>query len=194
MGDSFLWYIFRVKSGTEDIAVDYVKSEFKDDSDFAEVYVPHENENLLDNINVPVSSLSGAILKKNEKKGKKLLLGYVFIKMNPTESFLKKVLTIPNIYRIRQNSNEMLQVVTNEEIENIKQRIKNYDNMKADSSKILVGDFAHVKHGSLSGLKGTIKQIGDGKVVISVKMFGRMTEISVLVTQIVKVDKKEGGF
>lgn len=194
MNDSFLWYIFRVKSGTEEVAVDYIKSEFKDDPDFAEVYVPYENESLLESKSDNVSDLSSKKHNNNRKKGRKLLLGYVFIKIRATELFLKKILTIPNIYKIRQNTNEMLQVVTDQEVENIKEGIKNYDSMKANYNKIVVGDFVLVKQGSFSGLKGVVKQIVEKKVNIAVQMFGRVAEISVPVAQIIKVDKKEGGF
>ena len=174
---SFHWYVFRVRSGSEEQVEKFVLNKYSDEDDFDEIYVPRES--CKDDVS------------ENIKKGKKVFPGYIFIRMKPSQYFLNKILAVPKLYKFSASSlseNDELKVLSDFDIQKIKDSIVCVDNSKSGSLSLNVGDKIKIIGGSFKGVKAQVVDFSkDGRQIIAViELLGSTAEINLNFDQVQK--------
>ncbi|ETO91187.1 MAG: transcription termination factor nusG family protein [Candidatus Xenolissoclinum pacificiensis L6] len=166
----FKWYLFRVTSGKEGYVEKYLKENYSDHEDFSEVYIPR------------------SIVAGSAGKLKKMLPGYVFIRMRMTEDFLKKIALVPKIFFISRKEGKP-EEIPESQIEKLRSGIREVEDMSERSAVLDKGHRVRVEGGAFHGLYGFVKEIKDeDKVVVAISILGKMTEVLLNPDQLLKED------
>ena len=164
----YKWYLFRIIAGKEGYIEKYLNENYSDHEDFSEVYVPK------------------VAIKGGKVKFKKMLPGYVFIKMRMTDNFLKKILSVPRMFFISKKEGKP-EEIPEFQIERLRLGIQEAEDMNMKSTVLARGDRVQVSGGALNGLYGFVKDIKDeDKVVVAISILGKTTEVLLNADQLLK--------
>lgn len=128
------------------------------------------------------------VMVKNKKvlREKVIYSGYLYFEsgkeMNDDE--LKEISSIPNIMGmmgdrkpILMTKNDVSKIIKDELLE---------EHVNSKKPRLVIGEGVSISDGPFKGFTGTISSIEDNKVNVDVKIFGRITPVSLSFTQIEK--------
>lgn len=171
MHGCYKWYVLQVKSGSEEAVLKMIGVDEHDEGFVKEVFVP-TNKNEL-----------------SKKGGKsKLLPGYLFVKMNMNKVHLRNILSIPSVTRFLGDSMGA-KVVSDAEVEKIKNNIDKLHTPDKMSPLIQVGDEVKIIDGPFQSFVGKVEVVDSVKdmVRVLIVVFGRSTPIDLEKQKIEKV-------
>lgn len=165
---SFQWYVICVTAGSER----KVKQSIEEQSckvglegSFAEILVP---------------SVSVTEMRRGNKTtvDKKIMPGYIFVRMCMSDKAARIVEDIPEVFRFLGGNKP--NVVKVEEIQRIREAVENQAKTSRSDSVFEVGDLVQILEGPFESFKGQIDLVNekDSKVVVVVSIFGNDTRIT----------------
>ena len=169
------WYIVRTQSNREKSISEKIKNESqKGDlmNKVTKVLVPTENSYYMKN-------------NKKIKREKVMFPGYIFVQSShPSElkEFLKSVNGASGFLTSRSGEMQALSEKEVNRMLGIEEEAKEKDSM----NNYLVDEVVLINDGPFKSMKGTIEELVDEKVKISVSIFGRKTPIELNIFQISK--------
>lgn len=162
----FEWFVLRVKSGNEAQVMKMINERCSTD-DIIDVFIP----NLMRN--EEGQSDSAPKEKSKDKKTKRvgILPGYIFVKMDKCSNLISDLRAIPLVYNFLHHNGKP-QVVSDEEIQNIKDSIKNSSEF-ASGNTMKVGTNVEVVSGPFESYIGTVEEMLEEKVMVKIVFCGR---------------------
>ncbi len=175
--DETRWWIIRVRGGKEDIVKSELENLMKNDPRIAEVFIPEEEEK------IKRKTKGGE--EKEYVRRKKIIPGYIYVKMKLDSELWNKIRSIPNVgYILGERGIPM--PISGEKVESLKSKAVSGEITKIFS--ISIGDRVRIKSGPFKGLSGTIESVSEdrSKVRVLISIFGRQTPLEIEMEQIEK--------
>ena len=174
--DNARWWVIKVKGGKEDFVKEEIKKLMTRDSRIKEVFVPEEEEKYRRKT------------KEGEKeyvRKKKLISGYIYVKMELDENLWNKIKSIPNVSMLLGERGVPIPV-SSERIESLKSKAVSGEISQIFS--VSIGDRVRIKSGPLKGFSGVVESISEdkNKVRVLITIFGRQTPVEIEANQIEK--------
>jgi transcriptional antiterminator NusG len=171
------WWIIRVKSGKEDLVKSEIEKLAQQESKIKEVFTPEEEQKV----------------KRKGKKGeekevlikKKLISGYVYVKMELDEQLWNKIRKIPNVIALLGERGFPLPI-SSEKIESLQDKTAAGEIRRIFS--LSIGDRVRIKSGPLKGFAGIVEWLNEdkSKARILISIFGRQTPVEIETSQVEK--------
>lgn len=174
--EEYRWWIIRVAGGKEDEVKEHIEKIARTDPRIKEVFVPEEEERL------KKKTKSG---EKEIVRKKKIISGYVYVKMKLENDLWNKIRTLSSVGYILGEKGTPIPV-PEEKIQSLKEKVVGGEISKI--FKISVGDRVKIKSGPLSGLTGVVEWISEdrSKLRILISIFGRQTPLEIETAQVEK--------
>lgn len=174
--EKYKWWIIRVAGGKEDEAKAHIEKIAQTDPRIQEVFVPEEEEKF------KKKTKSG---EKEIVRKKKIISGYVYVKMKLENDLWNKIRELPSIGYILGEKGIPIPV-PEENIISLKEKVAGGEVSKI--FKISVGDKVRIKSGPLKGLVGIVEWISEdrNKVRVLISIFGRQTPLEIETAQVEK--------
>ena len=174
--DKARWWVIKVKGGKEDFVKEEIEKLMTQDSRIKEVFVPEEEEKYRRKT------------KEGEKeyvRKKKLISGYIYVKMELDENLWNKIKSIPNVSMLLGERGIPIPV-SSERIESLKSKAVSGEISQIFS--VSIGDRVRIKSGPLKGFSGVVESISEdkNKVRVLITIFGRQTPVEIEANQIEK--------
>ncbi len=174
--DKARWWVIKVKGGKEDFVKEEIEKLMTQDSRIKEVFVPEEEEKYRRKT------------KEGEKeyvRKKKLISGYIYVKMELDENLWNKIKSIPNVSMLLGERGVPIPV-SSERIESLKSKAVSGEISQIFS--VSIGDRVRIKSGPLKGFSGVVESISEdkNKVRVLITIFGRQTPVEIEANQIEK--------
>lgn len=169
------WYIVRTQSNREKSISEKIKNE-------------SQKGDLMNKVTKVLAPTENSYYMKNNKKIKRekvMFPGYIFVESShPSElkEFLKSVNGASGFLTSRSGEIQALSEKEVNRMLGIEEEAKEKDSM----NNYLVDEVVLINDGPFKSMKGTIEELVDEKVKISVSIFGRKTPIELNVFQISK--------
>lgn len=174
MVDSYKWYVLQVKSGSEETVCKIIESSIKSSE---------KGSNFIKSVFLPRKH------GEKEKVKSRLVPGYLFIEMNMSKSNLRDVLAISSVIKFLGDNNGA-KVISEHEIEKIKNSIDNLRTPDTIELSVQVGDEVKVIDGPFQHFVGKVEFIDNAKkmVKILIMIFGRSTPVDLEINKVEKID------
>jgi len=174
--DKARWWVIKVKGGKEDFVKEEIEKLMKEDSRIKEVFVPEEEEKYK-------RKTKGG--EKELVRKKKILPGYIYVKMDLDENLWQKIRSVPNVSMFLGERGIPIPV-SSEKIESLKS--KTLSGEIAQLTTITIGDRVRIKSGPLKGFAGIVESISEdkNKIRILITIFGRQTPVEIETNQVEK--------
>jgi transcriptional antiterminator NusG len=169
------WYIVRSQSNKERIIADKIKKH----SESGELI------GIVQDVVVPVEQTFYVKNGKKIKRDKVLLPGYIFVKSNAVGELKQFLNILSGCSGFLTTRSGEIQALSQKEVNSmigVQEDIieKHKERPYITGEKVLISD------GPFSGMKAIIDEINDSKVKLSVSIFGRITNLEVIIDQIQK--------
>lgn len=173
----FKWYIIHTTSNCEKKVKQTISENF-------------EKKNLsclLNEIIVPSVEVSKVRRGKDVKLEKKIMPGYVLIKMVLTDESWQLVKSIPQVTNFLGGPSSISDI----EVENIINQIKIHQENSQNQDFFEVGETINITDGPFDTFNGIIDlvDIGKSRLKVSVSIFGRLTPIDLNFSQVRKINR-----
>ena len=174
MSEHFKWYIFHTTSNGENRAKRGI----------IENFTKKNLSSLFGDIIVPVVEVSQVKRGRDVKHEKKLMPGYILIKMVLNDDSLLVIKSVPQV-------TSFLGPASDKEVENISNQIKIHEKTSHDRDVYRIGETVSIIDGAFETCNGVIDMIdlNKSKLRVSVSIFGRLTPVDVSFSQVRKIDK-----
>jgi len=184
----FKWYALQCLSNHEDKVKRYLNKYREDDEDFA---------SCLNEILVPVETVSEVKNGKKRQRDRKFYPGYVFVEMNLFDQIgnLKQ----KQWYKIKETDGvinfigrENPTPLAEDEIGRILRQVNEAEGKEVPKVKFSVGEVVKILDGPFLNLTGEIEEIDaeKGSLKVSVSIFGRFTPVELEFWQVEKADEE----
>jgi len=172
------WYILQSLSGQEKRIA-------------ASIAEKAEKENLKDYIGEIVIPIEKVIEIKKGKKvsvDKKVLPGYILIKMDMNDNLWHAIKQIPKVGGFL-GANGKPQQISEREVQVIMEQIQNSAIARKQASVFKIGDSVKIKDGPFESFLGNVEDVEESKkrLKVSVVIFGRATPLDLDFEQVTKV-------
>ena len=161
------WYILQVRSGHEAHVLKIIDF-YHEDENIEEIFVP---------------SIASCDSKLNSRK--KVLPGYIFIKMHINEDILKKFSSIHFVYKFLSQDDKP-KIIPDDEVERLKDSVRDFNLTLPTSKKFNIGDDITIIDGPFESYSGKIEELDEEKEQVKVKIlfFGRSVVVSFKISQL----------
>ncbi len=175
--EEYKWWILKVKAGREDFVKKEIEKLIEKDERLKEVFVPEEEE---EKSKKKTKEEEGKIGKK-----KKMLPGYVYVRMKLDQEVWNEIKAIPGVGYILGERGVPFSVPS-DKIESLK--VKSVSGEISKIFSISVGDRIRIKGGPFKGLSGVVEYISDDrtKARVLISIFGRQTPLVIETAHIEK--------
>lgn len=172
------WYILQSLSGQEKRIA-------------ASIEEKAEKENLKEYIGEIVIPIEKVIEIKKGKKvsvDKKVLPGYILIKMDMNDNLWHAIKQIPKVGSFL-GANGKPQQISEKEVQVIMEQIQNSAIARKQASVFKIGDSVKIKDGPFESFLGNVEDVEESKkrLKVSVVIFGRATPLDLEFEQVTKV-------
>lgn len=181
------WYILQVKSGHEAQIVRnihsyllQVKGREAQVVKIINTYSLEDHEEKIQETFIPALASAG---EKNSRK--KILPGYIFIKMHIDENIIKKLIGFPFVYRFLSQEDRP-KIISNEEIEQVKTSVQEFSLASPVIKKISVSDEVTIIEGPFETNSGKVEELDEekGQAKVKILFFGRYVTVSFKISQL----------
>jgi transcriptional antiterminator NusG len=171
------WWIIRVRSGKEDFIKSEIEKLMHEDPRIKEVFIPEEEEK------IKIKDKKGT--EKEITRKKKVISGYIYVKMELDENLWNKIKKIPNVLMLL-GERGIPAPISQERIETLRNKAVGGEIKKIFS--VSIGDRVRIKAGPLKGFGGIVEWLNEdkSKARILISMFGRQTPVEIETSQIEK--------
>jgi len=171
------WWIIRVRSGKEDFIKSEIEKLMHEDPRIKEVFIPEEEEK------IKIKDKKGT--EKEITRKKKVISGYIYVKMELDENLWNKIKKIPNVLMLL-GERGIPAPISQERIETLRNKTVGGEIKKIFS--VSIGDRVRIKAGPLKGFGGIVEWLNEdkSKARILISMFGRQTPVEIETSQIEK--------
>lgn len=145
---------------------------------------------MFEDIVVPVVEFAKLRRGKEVMVDKKIMPGYVLIKMIMTDDSVQLVKSIQQVSGFL-GGGDMPTSISEAEVENILNQIKLTEQSSKDAKHYEVGESVHIIDGPFATFNGVVEDVDDSKerLKVSVSIFGRSTPIDLNFSQVQKINK-----
>jgi transcriptional antiterminator NusG len=173
------WYIVHTQSGSENRVKQMV----------LEQVARHGMEDSFEEIVIPVVEIPEVKRGKAIKVEKKLMPGYVLIKMVMTDKSWHLVKSVPKISGFL-GSKSVPKALSEKEVDEVFSQLENRRKNINSTSLYEIGESVTVLDGPFEGFSGTVEEIDEVKMKlrIAISIFGKATPIDLGFSQIKKVN------
>jgi transcriptional antiterminator NusG len=152
-----------------------------------------ERKNLSDifeDIVVPVVEFLKIRRGKEVKADKKIMPGYVLIKMILTDDSFQLVKSIQQVSGFLGSGDKPM-AISEAEVENILNQIRLTEESSQNAKHYEVGETVNIIDGPFSTFNGVVEEVDDARerLKVSVSIFGRSTPIDLNFSQVQKINK-----
>lgn len=174
--EGYRWWIIRVAGGKEDEVKAHIEKIAQTDPRIKEVFIPEEEEKF------KRKTKSG---EKEFVKKKKVISGYVYVKMKLDNEIWNKIRTISSVGYVLGEKGVPIPV-PEENILSLKEKVVGGEISKI--FRISVGDKVRIKSGPLKGMSGIVEWISEdrNKLRVLISIFGRQTPLEIETPQVEK--------
>jgi Transcription antiterminator len=175
--ESAKWWIIRVRSGKEDFIKSELEKLMHEEPKIKEVFIPEEEEK------IKIKDKKGT--EKEITRKKKVISGYIYVKMELDENLWNKIKKIPNVLMLL-GERGIPAPISHERIETLRNKTVGGEIKKIFS--VSIGDRVRIKSGPLKGFGGIVEWLNEdkSKARILISMFGRQTPVEIETSQIEK--------
>jgi transcriptional antiterminator NusG len=173
------WYVLNVHSGKEDFVAEKIKT----------MIAAQNAQDFISEISIPKQSKIVIKDGKKEIKKKRLLPGYILVKMKydqQTASLLTNIEEVRGFVRI---GTEVYPLTDEEVVRMMDQKPEEMKKSKSYASTVRINDAVKIVDGPFKDFLGKVSEVDEskGKVKVLITMFGRETPFDLDLTQIQKL-------
>lgn len=173
------WYVLNVHSGKEDFVAEKIKT-----------MVDAQNvKELISEISIPKQSKIVIKDGKKEIKKKRLLPGYILIKMKYDQQTASMLTNIEEVRGFVRIGTEVYPLTEEEVVRMMDQKPEEAKKTKSYAMSVRINDAVKIVDGPFKDFIGKVSEVDEskGKVKVLITMFGRETPFDLDLTQIVKL-------
>lgn len=176
MNNKINWYIIRTQASKENYVSERLEKE-------------KENGFLKDKVTdiiVPTQTVISSKDGKKTKKDKIMFPGYVFVGCDDLGTLKDVINTISGASGFLKSRSGEVQKLSQSEV-NRMLGIQKESKLKNIENPYVVGELVKITDGAFNTFEGTIDNIVEDKIKLSVLIFGRKTNIDLTINQIAKI-------
>jgi len=173
------WYVLNVHSGKEDFVAEKIKT-----------MVDAQNvKELISEISIPKQSKIVIKDGKKEIKKKRLLPGYILIKMKYDQQTASMLTNIEEVRGFVRIGTEVYPLTEEEVTRMMDQKPEETKKAKSYAMSVRINDAVKIVDGPFKDFIGKVSEVDEskGKVKVLITMFGRETPFDLDLTQILKL-------
>lgn len=173
------WYVLNVHSGKEDFVAEKIKM----------MIDATKASDMISEISIPKQSK--IIIKEGKKtlQKKRLLPGYILIKMNYNQQTVSMLTNIEEVRGFVRIGTEVYPLTEEEVVRMMDQKPEEIKKTKGYSLSVRINDAVKITEGPFKDFIGKVSEVDDtkGKIKVLITMFGRETPFDLDITQIQKL-------
>jgi transcriptional antiterminator NusG len=173
------WYVLNVHSGKEDFVAEKIKT----------MIAAQNVQELISEISIPKQSKIVIKDGKKEIKKKRLLPGYILIKMKYDQQTASMLTNIEEVRGFVRIGTEVYPLTEEEVVRMMDQKPEETKKAKSYAMSVRINDAVKIVDGPFKDFLGKVSEVDEskGKVKVLITMFGRETPFDLDLTQIQKL-------
>lgn len=173
------WYVLNVHSGKEDFVAEKIKT----------MIAAQNVQELISEISIPKQSKIVIKDGKKEIKKKRLLPGYILIKMKYDQQTASMLTNIEEVRGFVRIGTEVYPLTEEEVVRMMDQKPEETKKTKSYAMSVRINDAVKIVDGPFKDFLGKVSEVDEskGKVKVLITMFGRETPFDLDLTQIQKL-------
>ena len=173
------WYVLNVHSGKEDFVAEKIKT----------MIAAQNVQELISEISIPKQSKIVIKDGKKEIKKKRLLPGYILIKMKYDQQTASMLTNIEEVRGFVRIGTEVYPLTEEEVVRMMDQKPEEMKKAKSYAMSVRINDAVKIVDGPFKDFLGKVSEVDEskGKVKVLITMFGRETPFDLDLTQIQKL-------
>jgi len=173
------WYVLNVHSGKEDFVAEKIKT----------MIAAQNAQELISEISIPKQSKIVVKDGKKEIKKKRLLPGYLLVKMKYDQQTASLLTNIEEVRGFVRVGTEVYPLTEEEVVRMMDQKPEEMKKTKSYAMSVRINDAVKIVDGPFKDFLGKVSEVDEskGKVKVLITMFGRETPFDLDLTQIQKL-------
>ncbi|MCC7304115.1 transcription termination/antitermination factor NusG [bacterium] len=173
------WYVLNVHSGKEDFVAEKIKTMIE----------AQNAQDVISEISIPKQSKIVVKDGKKEIKKKRLLPGYILVKMNYSQQTASLLTNIEEVRGFVRIGTEVYPLTEEEVTRMMDQKPEETKKTKSYAMSVRINDAVKIVDGPFKDFIGKVSEVDEskGKVKVLITMFGRETPYDLDLTQIQKL-------